>query len=155
MPTYNLLHNVWCDVAAGSDNALLTIQSVTTDGNPVFGLYSMKVSVSITQTLIGEFPFDLKNNVFASSDTEFQITPDQTQVWGNLATSNYESGNLHIMEVATGELHSFSYPSRSGYRYATVPQERNATQFLTVLNNGATDKWQGSFDGDQVKLTSK
>jgi hypothetical protein len=59
------------------------------------------------------------------------------------------------MEVATGELHSFSYPSRSGYRYATVPQERNATQFLTVLNNGATDKWQGSFDGDQVKLTSK
>lgn len=151
MPTMNLLHNLWCD-PSGADGSLLTVQSVT-QGDPVFGLYKMEVKDKVTQTQIGEYPYDPKKNYFVASDTEFQATPDRSQVWANFGSSTTNSGNLHIMETNSGSLKSYAYPAGSGYPYSTVPLKNDASSFLVALNNNGVEKGTGSLEGDSVSVS--
>ena len=158
MPTTNLLHNLWCD-PSGDDGSLLSVQS-TTGGTATFGLYSVHVDGNrVTQEKIGEFPPLTSENSFVGFDTEFQATPDRSQVWGNFGSNTddarLESGNLHIMNSKTGGVQSYSYGQISAYPYSTVPLSENEP-FLTVVNNGGNMiKGQGSLKGDSVALSNK
>lgn len=158
MPTNNLLHNLWCD-PSGDEGSLLSVQS-TTGGAASFGLYSVHVDGNrVTQEKIGDFPPLTDQNSFMGFDTEFQVTPDRSQVWGNFgsntANSRVQSGNLHIMNSKTGSVESYSYGDISAYPYTSVPLSEDES-FLTVVNkNGNMIKSQGSLSGDSVDTSDE
>lgn len=150
MPTENLLHNLWCDPS--STDSLYSVQS-TTGGSAVFGLYHLTVSDrKVSQVLIGEYP-NSGGNYYVGFDTEFQATPDRSQVWGNFASNNYKSGHLHVMDSKTGKLTSYDYQGQSGYPYTTVPLDNGDSSFLTLRNGNEMIKGTGALEGSNVVMS--
>ena len=76
-------------------------------------------------------------NSFVGFDTEFQATPDRSQVWGNFgsntANSRMESGNLHIM--STKKVNTNMYTKlRTGRSFETEATERASTQYFSLCD---------------------
>lgn len=137
-----LVQTIWCDGADSTGNSLIAVLSDTE--NPTYSVYRLVVDkdMSVSTSLIADIPQGPHESNTGWS-TEFQATPDGSQVYASWAVkgSSNSNGSIKRVDVESGEVSEWSVTGDNGYVYAMFPKENDAKQISAVLNyNGVSSR---------------
>ncbi|GMH96541.1 hypothetical protein TrST_g12614 [Triparma strigata] len=137
-----LVQTIWCDGTDSTGNSLIAVLSDTE--NPTYSVYRLVVDkdMSVSTSLIADIPQGPHESNTGWS-TEFQATPDGSQVYASWAVkgSSNSNGSIKRVDVESGEVSEWSVTGDNGYVYAMFPKENDAKQISAVLNyNGVSSR---------------